>query len=263
VAKVKNKKVYGIYSSVDFFCVCGGGGMRGVSFATYYFPAISIFSNKNRIFAARMSNIINIIHTLAKQYPDAKTDLQHHSAFELLVATILSAQCTDKRVNEVTPSLFVKYPNPQTLANADQYDVEQIIYSTGFYKNKAKNLIACSQTLVNNFNGSVPQTMDELLTLPGVGRKTANCILGNCFVPVGIVVDTHVVRITNLLGLVDTKNPEKIEKELMQIVPKKYWVNFTHYIIRHGRATCIAHRPQCNDCCINQWCEHYKFINQL
>jgi len=201
-----------------------------------------------------ITKIIEILETI---YPDAKTDLYHSSPYELLIATMLSAQCTDKRVNMVTPVLFSKYPTPEALSIANISDIEDIIMTTGFYKNKTKNIIETSKKLVNNFNSVVPQTMDELTSLPGVGRKTANCVLGNYFEPQGIVVDTHIIRITNLIGIVRTKNAEKIEKQLITIVPKKYWVIFTHLLINHGRAICVARRPKCPQCSINKYCEYY------
>ena len=206
----------------------------------------------------KQQNIKKIIKILSQKYPNVRTDLEHTSAFQLLIATILSAQCTDKRVNMVTPTLFAAFPTAYEFAKANQEDVEQLIFTTGFYKNKAKNIIACSRLLVEKYNGEVPSQMSKLLELPGVGRKTANCVLGNCFEPSGIVVDTHVIRITNLLGLVHTKNAEKIEKELLEIVPQKYWVKFTHYLIRLGRETCIARRPKCLQCQINSYCESYR-----
>ena len=204
------------------------------------------------------NKITNIIQILSEKYLNVRTDLEHNSPFQLLVATILSAQCTDKRVNMITPELFSKFPTVNDLANAKQETVEQIIFSTGFYKNKAKNIIACSQFIIEKFSGEVPSKMSDLIELPGVGRKTANCILGAYFEPEGIVVDTHIIRITNLLGLVRTKNADKIEKELMKIIPKKHWVNFTHYLIRLGRSTCIARRPRCLQCEINSECETFK-----
>ena len=210
----------------------------------------------------KQKNIKKIIQILSKKYPNVQTDLEHTSAFQLLIATILSAQCTDKRVNLVTPALFVAFPTAYEFAKANQNDVEQLIFTTGFYKNKAKNIIACSQLLVEKYNGEVPSQMSELLELPGVGRKTANCVLGNCFEAAGIVVDTHVIRITNLLGLTCSKNAEKIEEELIAIVPRKYWVKFTHYLIRLGRETCIARKPKCSQCEINSHCENYSKINK-
>lgn len=202
--------------------------------------------------------IVKIIKILEAIYPNAKTDLYHLSSFELLIATILSAQCTDKRVNIVTPVLFSKYPTPEALSVANISDVENIIMTTGFYKNKTKNIIETSRVLVSNFNSTVPHTMAELTTLPGVGRKTANCVLGNYFQPQGIVVDTHVIRITNLIGIVSTKNAENIEKQLIDIVPKKHWVKFTHLLINHGRNICIARRPKCLQCSIKKYCQYYR-----
>lgn len=202
--------------------------------------------------------IAKIMEILEKEYPNVKSDLINTSPFQLLIATILSAQCTDKRVNMVTPKLFSEYPTAKELANAENEDVEEIIFSTGFYKNKAKNIISCSNYLLENHSGEVPSTMEELVKLPGVGRKTANCVLGNYFEPEGIVVDTHVIRITNLLGFVKTRNAEAIERYLMKIIDKKYWVNSTHYFIRLGRAVCIARRPKCSECKIKQYCNNYK-----
>jgi endonuclease-3 len=203
------------------------------------------------------NKILKIIKVLALIYPDTKTDLTHSSPFELLISTMLSAQCTDKRVNIVTPNLFSKYPDPISFALANQSDVENIIMSTGFYKNKTKNIIATSKMLVDKFNSRVPSTIDKLTLLPGVGRKTANCVLGAYFEPQGIVVDTHVIRITNLLGIVNTKNAEQIEMQLIDITPKKHWVKLTHLFIRHGRNTCIARRPKCSECQINKYCDTY------
>ena len=201
--------------------------------------------------------IQKIIKILEPIYPNVTTDLVHSSPFELLIATMLSAQCTDRRVNIVTPNLFVKYPNPESLANADFSNVEDIIKTTGFYKNKTKNIIETSKILANNFNSNIPTTMDELTSLPGVGRKTANCVLGVYFEPQGVVVDTHIIRITNLLGIVETKNADQIEIKLMSIVPKKYWVKFTHLLIKHGRNICIARRPKCLECPISMHCQTY------
>jgi endonuclease-3 len=203
--------------------------------------------------------IIKIIKKLSKKYPNVSTDLTHKSPFELLIATILSAQCTDKRVNMVTPELFSKYPNPSALASATLEDVEKIIYSTGFYKNKAKNIINCANELMTKHLGKVPSKIEELTGLSGVGRKTANCVMGYYFKAEGIVVDTHVIRITNLLGIVKTKDAEKIERKLMEIIPKKYWVNFTHYLIKYGREICVARHPKCSECEIKKYCR--TFIN--
>ena len=173
----------------------------------------------------------------------------HHSAFQLLVATILSAQCTDERVNQSTPELFRRYPDAEALAMSRQEDVEQIVRPLGFFRNKATNIRGMAQALVERFQGEVPQDLESLVQLPGVGRKTASVVLGTWFgIPSGIVVDTHVRRLTNLLGLVESQNPEIIERELMKLVPRDEWINFSHRLIHHGRKTCIARRPKCADC---------------
>jgi len=196
-----------------------------------------------------------VIRILKKTYPKAECALNHESPFQLLVATILSAQCTDERVNSVTPELFEKYPTPQELATATQDQVESVIKSLGFFRSKAKNLRAMAQALVDNFDGELPQTLDELVGLAGVGRKTANVVLGTCFeIPSGVVVDTHVKRITNLLGMTESDNPEIIERDLMAILPKNEWIEFSHRMIHHGRQICIARRPKCLDCPLLKIC---------
>lgn len=196
-----------------------------------------------------------VYRLLKKEFPDAHCELYHTSPFELLIATILSAQCTDVRVNVVTPILFKKYSTPEKLARASQADVEKIIHSTGFYKNKAANIIACSQSLLTNHQGELPRTIEELTQLPGVGRKTANVVLGNAFnLNYGIVVDTHVKRITNLLGLTKSENPEKIEEDLMKVFPKDTWTEISHLFIFLGRRICIARRPKCEECILNKIC---------
>lgn len=195
-----------------------------------------------------------IISLLKKEYPSAGIQLHFNSEFELLVATILSAQCTDARVNIVTQKLFKKYKSIQDYASADLEILEQDIFSTGFYKAKARNIKGAAMFVLGKYNGKLPATMDELLKIPGVGRKTANVILGHAFGIPGIVVDTHVTRLSNKLGLVKTSNPEKIEFELMKIVPKNEWVMFTHYLISHGRAVCIARRPKCGHCVLRELC---------
>ncbi len=201
--------------------------------------------------AERMDEIVAILSGI---YPDVKIQLNFSNPFELLIATILSAQCTDARVNIVTGSLFEKYKSPEDFIGAPLEEIETDIYSTGFYKNKAKNIKAASAILLERFRGRVPGTMEELLQLPGVGRKTANVLLGHCFDTPGIVVDTHVIRIANKLGFVDTTDPVKIEFALMELVPKEKWVDFTHYMIHHGRETCIARRPKCLVCPIAVLC---------
>lgn len=196
-----------------------------------------------------------IVRILKTEYPDARCALDHHNAFELLIATILSAQCTDKRVNIVTAELFRKYSGPQDFADSDQSELEQDIRSTGFFRNKAKNIRSASQRLVDEFGGNVPRTMPELLSLDGVARKTANVVLGNAFgIASGIVVDTHVRRLSNRLGLTMESNPEKIEKDLMPPVPKKDWVMFSHLLIFHGRSVCKARKPDCENCALSKLC---------
>ncbi len=209
-----------------------------------------ITSNKKR-----MELIIDI---LSKLYPDVKIQLNHTNAFELLIATILSAQCTDARVNLVTENLFRKYKKPEDYLNVAIEELEKDIYSTGYYKAKAKNIKALCEILITKYAGQVPNTLDELIKLPGVGRKTANVILGHCFNTPAIVVDTHVIRITNLLGFVKTKNAEKIEFELMKLIKRDLWVTFTHYFINHGRKICIARRPKCSECAISHLCPSFK-----
>jgi endonuclease-3 len=196
-----------------------------------------------------------IVRLLQQTYPDVSCALQHVDAYQLVVATILSAQCTDDRVNQVTPALFSKYPTPADLAAARLTDVVKLIQSTGFFRNKAKSLIGMARGLVDKHNGQVPRTLDELVHLPGVGRKTANVVLGTAFgIPSGVVVDTHVERISKLLGLTTGKNAVKIEQDLMQVLPKKEWINFSHRLIHHGRRICIARRPKCPECPLLKVC---------
>ena len=201
----------------------------------------------------------SIVKILNKKYGELECFLFHNNAFELLCAVMLSAQCTDDRVNMVTPALFEKFPTPKKLSKAKLEDVEELIKSCGFYKNKAKNLISMAQRLMSHHNGIIPETIEELTALAGVGRKTANVVLGNWFgKSAGVVVDTHVKRITNLLGITQKKEPEKIELELNEIIPKKYWDNFSLWLISHGRETCIARRPQCAECDLNKYCDTYQ-----
>lgn len=212
---------------------------------------INTFSKKLSAEKIRMQKIINILSNL---YPDVKIQLDFTNPFELLIATILSAQCTDARVNIVTKTLFKKYRSVFDYINVSSEELEKDIFSTGFYRAKAKNIKAASERIVNEFNGELPSDMESLLTLPGVGRKTANVILGHCFNTPGIVVDTHVIRISNKLGFVETADAVKIEFKLMQIIPENQWVSFTHFIIYHGRNTCIARRPKCKECSISDFC---------
>jgi len=196
-----------------------------------------------------------IVGRLSREFPDAHCALDHRNAFELVAATILSAQCTDARVNLVTPVLFKTFPTPEALADTDQSAVEDIIKSTGFFRNKAKSLVGMARAVVERHGGQVPDTMDELVKLPGVGRKTANVVLGNAFGKnEGIVVDTHVQRISGLLKLTREKTPEKIELALMPLVPRPKWTVFSHLLILHGRKTCIARRPLCGECRISDLC---------
>lgn len=196
-----------------------------------------------------------VVKTLKHAYPAAHCALNHRSAFQLLAATILSAQCTDVRVNLVTPALFARFPTPNALAGATQAEVEELIRSTGFFRNKARNLIAMAQSLVADHEGAVPDTMEALHRLPGVGRKTANVVLGNWFgVDAGVTVDTHVTRIARLLKLTRHTDPVKIERDLMALVPHKDWTLVSHLLITHGRATCIANRPKCGECVIAKHC---------
>ena len=195
-----------------------------------------------------------IIALLKKEYPNSKCSLNYESPHELLVATILSAQCTDHRVNQVLPNLFKKYRDIKSFANADLNELSQIIFSCGYHNQKAKSIQGSSIAILENYNGKVPESMEELIKLPGVGRKTANCILGECFNIPSMVIDTHMIRIMNLLGFTSSKDPKKIEIDLMEIFHKKYWVNLTHMIIDHGRAVCIARRPQCDKCSLADLC---------
>lgn len=198
---------------------------------------------------------LEIIRRLKKTYPDAHCALNHTNAFELLVATILSAQCTDERVNKVTAELFRKYRAPEDFAQAAPEELEEDIRSTGFFRNKAKSIRATSRKIIEDFGGEIPQTMDELLSLNGVARKTANVVLGNAFgIASGVVVDTHVKRLSNRLGLTEQANPEKIELDLQKLVPKKDWVMFSHWLIWHGRAVCKARKPLCGECVLEDIC---------
>ena len=203
----------------------------------------------------RKARARKILARLKREYPDATSALHHSNALELVVATILSAQCTDARVNMVTPHLFAKYRTAAAYAAADPRVLEKEIQSTGFFRNKTKSIIGMAQALVERHGGEVPQTMEELTALPGVGRKTANVILGTWFKKnEGVVVDTHVHRLTKLLGLTRQDDPVKIEQDLMAIVPRDDWTWFSHTLILHGRAVCIARRPKCAECVINRLC---------
>ena len=201
---------------------------------------------------SRAQAIYSILH---KTYPDAKCSLNYSNPLQLLVATVLSAQCTDDRVNIVTKDLFKKYPTVQSFAKADISELEQDIRSTGFYRNKAKNIKAACQILVEKYNGEIPHTMEELLELHGVARKTANVVLGNAFgIAVGVVVDTHVHRLTHRMGLTKQKTPEKIEQDLMKLFQQNQWINLAHLLIFHGRKICTARKPECGLCPVEKHC---------
>ena len=195
-----------------------------------------------------------IAETLQRTMQHPKMELDHRSPWELLVATILSAQCTDQRVNQVTPSLFQRYPTATEMAAANLPELEELIRSTGFFKNKAKHLIACGKAVTERFSTQVPRTMEELLTLPGVGRKTANVILGNAFGQPGVVVDTHVKRVAKRLGLTKSDNPDLVEQDLQQLMPKSQWTAFSQRLLLHGRYVCLARKPQCRTCQVYRHC---------
>ncbi|WP_424245773.1 endonuclease-3 [Elusimicrobium posterum] len=203
----------------------------------------------------KKEEILKVIKTLKKDYPANTTALTHTDAFQLLVAVILSAQCTDARVNMVAPVLFAKYPNSKTMSKAKQSDVEAIIKSTGFYRAKAANIIATAQIIEKNFAGKVPDTMEDLLTLRGVARKTANVVLGDFFgVSVGVVVDTHVKRLAYRIGLTNNTDPVKVEQDLMKKIPQKEWIWIGNSLVWHGRKVCDARKPKCSVCSINKLC---------
>jgi endonuclease III len=205
--------------------------------------------------AARAERAKLILRRLKAEYPDARCALDHGDAYQLLVATILSAQCTDARVNQVTPAFFARYPSAEVLARADPNEVEELIRSTGFFRNKTRSLIGMAQALVADHRGKVPQTMEQLRVLPGVGRKTANVVLGNAFgINEGVTVDTHVTRLSRLLGLTRSDDPAKIEPDLMALFPREDWGILSHLLIFHGRQVCIARRPRCPDCVLADLC---------
>ncbi|MBW1989976.1 MAG: endonuclease III [Deltaproteobacteria bacterium] len=198
----------------------------------------------------------NILDALETAYPEARTQLSHENPFQLLVATILSARCTDKQVNEVTPRLFSAYPAPKDLAEADIKDIEEIIRPTGFFHNKAKNIQACAKALAKRHGGKVPRDMESLTALPGVGRKTANVVKSAAFGEQAVVVDTHVARVSRRLGLTSSRDPVKIEQDLMAVLPQNRWSAFSIQTIFHGRNLCTAKKPQCSGCPLLQWCDY-------
>lgn len=206
----------------------------------------------DKSFAKKVFNI------LKKQYPDAKPALEYSNPFQLLIATILSAQCTDERVNIVTKQLFRKYKTPKDYVSVTNEELEKDIYSTGFYKQKAKSIKACCEELIKTHNGKVPADFDELVKLQGVGRKTASVVAGNAFGIPSIAVDTHVKRLSNLLGFIDSQNPDKIELRLKELLPENYWINASHWLATHGRKICIANRPKCQDCVLADLCPSFN-----
>jgi len=218
-------------------------------------PEVIFRLEKGTVVNEALSNrALKIYNILSDEYPTPKTVLTYNNPLQLLIATILSAQCTDKRVNEVTKDLFEKYKNAREFAEADLKELEEAVRSTGFFRNKARSIKLCCQHIVEKYEGNMPATMEELVELPGVGRKTANVILGNAFGIPGIVVDTHVKRLSQRLGLTDNKDPDKIELELMQLLPEEKWTSFSHLLIYHGRQVCLARKPKCKSCSLIQIC---------
>ncbi len=205
--------------------------------------------------AERRARVAKILELLDQMYPHAACALHHRNAWELLVATILSAQCTDKRVNQVTPELFKKYPTIQDFANVNPSELAQDIRSTGFFNNKAKSIVGAARKILRDFHGEVPRNIDDLLTVPGAARKTANVVLGTAYgIASGVVVDTHVRRIARRLDLTKESDPKKIEQDLMKIIPKEKWILFSHQLILHGRALCAARNPRCAECALDPLC---------
>lgn len=207
---------------------------------------------------SKKERALKIVELLKKEYPAPKPALEYKTAFQLLIATILSAQCTDERVNMVTKDLFKKYKSPKDFVDADIEELKKDIYSTGFYNQKAKSIVNCCSELIEKYNGKVPKDFEKLNLLSGVGRKTASVVAGNAFGIPAIAVDTHVKRLSNLLGLVDTKNPDKIEAELKELLPEKYWVETSHWLAAHGRNVCIARRPKCFECVLANLCPSFN-----
>src|SRR6266851_4055139 len=196
-----------------------------------------------------------ILEKLDEAYPTATCELKHENAFQLLISTILSAQCTDVRVNQVTETLYKKYPNAEAFAHANPSELEQEIRPTGFFRNKTKSIMGASKGVIENFGGQVPRTMEEILTLPGVARKTGNVVLGTAYgIASGVVVDTHVIRLSRRLDLTKHEDPKKIEQDLMRVIPQEKWIQFSHQLIWHGRRVCVARKPRCIDCKLEPLC---------
>jgi endonuclease-3 len=213
---------------------------------------------KNKSVNERASEILK---RLKKEYPIVKSALEYESPFELLISTILSAQCTDARVNIITKSLFKKYKKPEDYVLVKSRELEKDIFSTGFYRQKAKSIKNCCKVLIEKFGGKVPQDFDSLVSLPGVGRKTASVVSANAFGIPAIAVDTHVTRLSNLLGFIKSDSAEKIEIRLKELFAEKEWINLSHYIINHGRKICIARRPKCNECVVGDLCPSFRKVN--
>ncbi len=210
--------------------------------------------SKEQKLAVEIRRMGQILSILKREYPESKCSLDHRNAYELIMATILSAQCTDERVNKVTPALFKKYPTPKKMASAPQEEVEELVRTTGFFRSKAKALRETSQAIVENHGGEVPDTLEELVKLRGVGRKTANVVLGNVFGIPSLVVDTHVGRLSRRLGFTKSSDPVKVELEMMKIVPREDWTDYAHLLISHGRAVCTAKKAFCSRCPVSRYC---------
>ena len=211
----------------------------------------------------KKNNVIDFVETLKNTYPDATCSLDFKTPFQMVVAVMLSAQCTDERVNKTTPILFEKCKTIQDFVDIDIKELEDIIHPCGFYKNKAKNIKLCAKQVLENFNGQVPDNMEDLQSLAGVGRKSANVVMLEVFnKPQGIAVDTHAKRISNLIGLSKESDPSKIEQDLLKIFPKEYLKDINHLFVWHGRNTCIARNPKCDNCSVNQYCKYYKTKNR-
>lgn len=211
----------------------------------------------------KKKDVIDFVETLKNTYPDATCSLDFKTPFQIVVAVALSAQCTDERVNKTTPALFEKCKTIQDFADIDIKELEEIIHPCGFYKNKAKNIKLCAKQVLENFNGEVPKTMDELTTLAGIGRKSANVVLLEAFgIANGIAVDTHAKRVSNRVGLSSQKEPEKIEQDLLKIFPKEYLKDINHLFVWHGRKTCDSRKPRCEECTVKNYCKYYKSLNK-
>lgn len=211
----------------------------------------------------KKKDVIDFVETLKNTYPDATCSLDFKTPFQIVVAVALSAQCTDERVNKTTPTLFERCKTIQDFADIDIKELEEIIHPCGFYKNKAKNIKLCAKQVLENFNGEVPKTMDELTTLAGIGRKSANVVLLEAFgIANGIAVDTHAKRVSNRIGLSSKKEPEKIEQDLLKIFPKEYLKDINHLFVWHGRKTCDSRKPRCEECTVKNYCKYYKSLNK-